>query len=289
MVRWLEHEGYDVTYITDVDTHEDVGRLLRGKGYLSVGHDEYWSEEMRANIIQARDAGVSLGFFGGNYIYWAVELLPDATGTPNRTISLVDPTKTCTFTCMGKSEQSVVGGNWVGSVPTNGDIAVLDDAPAPPLGHWVFANTGLMVGDIIPGLIGVEYNGTDPNVDIPDGLQILLHTQAPRFESGLVADNGGYPLPANFNGDFNAWYEQAAAVAAVNNGRYDLDQKFCQGPATLAQQFKIVVHLRIAENPQIRTASLRTTNVFTRAVRIQFLLSIRCLLTDFAAIPGQYY
>jgi hypothetical protein len=228
MVRWLEHEGYDVTYITDVDTHENVGRLLRGKGYLSVGHDEYWSEEMRANIIQARDAGVSLGFFGGNYIYWAVELLPDATGTPNRTISLVDPTKTCTFTCMGRSEQSVVGGNWVGSVPTNGDIAVLDDAPAPPLGHWVFANTGLMVGDIIPGLIGVEYNGTDPNVDIPDGLQILLHTQAPRFESGLVADNGGYPLPANFNGDFNAWYEQAAAVAAANNGRYDLDQKVCE-------------------------------------------------------------
>ena len=26
MVRWLEHEGYNVTYITDVDVHEDVGQ-----------------------------------------------------------------------------------------------------------------------------------------------------------------------------------------------------------------------------------------------------------------------
>ena len=113
MVRWLEHEGYDVTYVTDVDTHEDANRLLRAKGYLSVGHDEYWTEQMRANVIHARDAGVSLGFFGGNYIYWAVRLLPDASGAPNRTISLVDPSKSCNFTCMGTPEQSLAGENTV--------------------------------------------------------------------------------------------------------------------------------------------------------------------------------
>jgi hypothetical protein len=225
MVRWLEHHAYDVTYITDVDTHEDVGRLLRGKGYLSVGHDEYWSGQMRANVIQARDAGVSLGFFGGNYIYWAVDLSADSNGAPNRTISLVDPTKTCTYTCMGNPEQAIAGGNWVQSVPTNGDIFVSADAP---LNHWVFANTGLNVGDIIPGLIGVEYNGTDPHVATPAGLQILLHSQAPRFESGLIRANGGFPLPGNFNGDFNAWADQAEAAAAANNGRYDSDQTFCQ-------------------------------------------------------------
>lgn len=231
MVRFLEREGYDVTYITDVDTHEDVDRVKgRCKGFLSVGHDEYWSEDMRGNVILARDAGVSLGFFGGNYIYWAVDLLSDSNGTPNRTISLVDPTKKCTFTCMGKSEQSLVGGNWVGSVPTNGDIVVLGDDPAPPLDHWVFANTGLQIGEVIPGLIGVEYNGIDldPNVETPVGLQVLLHTQTPRFESGLVMANGGFPLPNGFNGDFNSWYEQAAAVAAANNGHYDLVQTVCQ-------------------------------------------------------------
>jgi hypothetical protein len=216
MLRWLEHQGYDVTYITDVDTHEDVGRLLRGKGFLSIGHDEYWSQAMRANVIQARDAGVSLGFFGGNYLYWAVNLLPDSSGTPNRTISLVDPTKKMTFAVMGMPEQSLVGGNWVGSVPTNGDI-VVNPRTAPndaPLDHWAFANTGLKVGDVIPGLIGVEYNGTDPNGIIPQGLQTLVHTQAPRFDIGLVT-HGGLPIPANFNLDFNAWYDAGGIVTTV--------------------------------------------------------------------------
>jgi len=226
MLRWLEHQGYDVSYITDVDTHEDVGRLLRGKALLSVGHDEYWSEKMRANVIQARDAGVSLGFFGGNYMYWAVNLLADSSGTPNRTISLVDPTKTHRFvdggagtaTGLTEPEQAVVGGDWVGSVPTNGDI-VVNPRTAPtdaPLDHWVFANTGLKVGDVIPGLIGIEYNGIDSNVDTPAGLQTLVHTQEPRFEIGQVNCCGGFPLADNFNFDFNAWYEQMSAF--VNGG-----------------------------------------------------------------------
>jgi N,N-dimethylformamidase beta subunit-like, C-terminal/Clostridial hydrophobic W len=218
MLRWLEHEGYDVTYITDVDTHEDVGRLSRGKGYLSVGHDEYWSEQMRANVMQARDTGVSLGFFGGNYMYWAIKLLADASGTPNRTISLVDPKKACTFTCMGAPEQSVVGGNWVESF-ANGDI-VINPRTEPidaPLYHWVFANTGLNIGDVIPGLIGVEYNGIDSAVPLPPGLQTLVHTQAPVFmEDEVKNGGGGFPIPNNFNFDFNAWYEQMEAF--VNAG-----------------------------------------------------------------------
>jgi hypothetical protein len=80
MVRWLEREGYDVTYITNVDTHEAVGRLLRGKGFLSVGHDEYWSHNTKAHIIQARDHGVGLGFFSANYAFWPIDLEPSFDG-----------------------------------------------------------------------------------------------------------------------------------------------------------------------------------------------------------------
>jgi hypothetical protein len=201
MLRWIEHEGYDVTYITDVDTHEDIGRLLRGRAFLSVGHDEYWSLEMKSNVVQARDQGVSLGFFGANYMYWAVELNPDSSGATNRTIALLDPTKTCTFACMGESEQSIVGGNWVESVPTNGDIFVSADTP---LDHWVFAYTGLNVGDVIPGLIGIEYNATFSDFPTPNGLQTLLHTQAPRFDNTVA---GGFNIPDNFDGNFDGWYD----------------------------------------------------------------------------------
>jgi hypothetical protein len=43
MLRFLEREGYDVTYATDIDSHERGELLTMHKGFLSVGHDEYWS------------------------------------------------------------------------------------------------------------------------------------------------------------------------------------------------------------------------------------------------------
>src|SRR6266853_167037 len=95
IVRWLERHAYDVTYITNVDTHEDVGRLLRGKGFLSVGHDEYWSHEMKAHIIQARDSGVGLGFFSANYAFWAIDLEPSSSGAPNRTVAMAPLSGIC--------------------------------------------------------------------------------------------------------------------------------------------------------------------------------------------------
>ena len=81
---WLEKEGYDVTYISNVDTHADGNGLLRAKAFLSVGHDEYWTERMFENITKARDAGVSLAFLSGNSISGVVELLPSGDGRPNR-------------------------------------------------------------------------------------------------------------------------------------------------------------------------------------------------------------
>src|SRR5436309_1962385 len=68
-VRFLEREGYDVSYTTDVDTHE---RPIAGDGspahriFLSVGHDEYWSWAMREHVESARDRGVHLAFLGAD-------------------------------------------------------------------------------------------------------------------------------------------------------------------------------------------------------------------------------
>jgi hypothetical protein len=70
MVRWLERNGYDVSYETGVDT-DRFGSLIRNhKVFVSSGHDEYWSGQQRANVEAARDAGVNLAFFSGNEIFW---------------------------------------------------------------------------------------------------------------------------------------------------------------------------------------------------------------------------
>jgi Bacterial Ig domain len=70
MVRWLERNGYDVSYFTDVDTDRLGAELSEHRVFLSIGHDEYWSGSQRANVEAARDAGVNLAFLSGNEVFW---------------------------------------------------------------------------------------------------------------------------------------------------------------------------------------------------------------------------
>ena len=70
MVRWLERNGYDMSYTTGVDADRLPGELLEHETFLSVGHDEYWSGTQRANVEAARAAGVNLAFFSGNEVFW---------------------------------------------------------------------------------------------------------------------------------------------------------------------------------------------------------------------------
>jgi len=81
MIRWLERNGYNVTYTTDVDADRRGNLILNHKVYMSVGHDEYWSAQQRANVEAARNAGVHLGFFCGNEIYWKTRWEPSIDGT----------------------------------------------------------------------------------------------------------------------------------------------------------------------------------------------------------------
>jgi hypothetical protein len=88
MIRWLEANGYNVSYSTGVDSDRRGAELLEHKAFLSVGHDEYWSVGQRANVETALAAGVNLAFFSGNEMYWRIrwENSIDASGTPFRTM-----------------------------------------------------------------------------------------------------------------------------------------------------------------------------------------------------------
>ncbi|MFC4784407.1 N,N-dimethylformamidase beta subunit family domain-containing protein [Nocardioides sp. MAHUQ-72] len=88
MVRYLEANGYDVSYTSGADTDRRGAELREHQVFLSVGHDEYWSGQQRANVEAARDAGVNLAFFSGNEIFWKTrwENSIDGSGTPYRTL-----------------------------------------------------------------------------------------------------------------------------------------------------------------------------------------------------------
>ena len=88
MVRWLEANGYHVSYTTGVDSDRNGALIQNHKVFMSNGHDEYWSAGQRANVEAARDAGVHLAFFSGNEVFWKTRWENSVAGpsTPYRTL-----------------------------------------------------------------------------------------------------------------------------------------------------------------------------------------------------------
>ena len=74
LLRFLERNGYDVSYQAGLDTHHR-GLPQGTRLFISVGHDEYWSGPQRAAVEAARDAGTHLAFFSGNEVYCAFPLV----------------------------------------------------------------------------------------------------------------------------------------------------------------------------------------------------------------------
>ena len=88
MIRFLERNGYDVSYVSGVDVQANPAVLQNHKVFISSGHDEYWAKQQRANVTAARDNGLNLAFFTGNEMFWKTRFEPSAAGTstPNRTL-----------------------------------------------------------------------------------------------------------------------------------------------------------------------------------------------------------
>ena len=62
MAYWLEEQGYDVTYCSNLDLHMDPGILNTSKVLISMAHDEYWSRKMFEEATRARNDGLSIAF-----------------------------------------------------------------------------------------------------------------------------------------------------------------------------------------------------------------------------------
>jgi hypothetical protein len=176
LAYWLEREGYDVTYASNVDLHADPGGVMRAKGFLSVGHDEYYSLPMFHGLRRAIASGLNVAFLSGNTCCGLIEFedAPDGRrhrvmrrldrfGPPDETGNrLFDRMKTLPRT--GPNEADLIGARSTG--------VVMGGAPwtcAKP-DHWLFRGTGMKAGEGIPGLVGWEWHG-DP-APIP-GLEIV--------------------------------------------------------------------------------------------------------------------
>ncbi|MHB1846428.1 MAG: N,N-dimethylformamidase beta subunit family domain-containing protein [Deltaproteobacteria bacterium] len=183
-IQWAESRGYDLKYATDVDLDRDPSLLSGQLLFLSVGHDEYWSTAQRRQVEAALAAGVSLGFFAGNEIYWHIRLEPSpVTGAPERTeVCYKDQVASDP---LGKtSEATVAFRDPPLNDPENALMGVmfqtweLADFPwvVADASSWVFAGTGLKTGDALPAIAGYETDEITDNGEAPPGLVDLAHS-----------------------------------------------------------------------------------------------------------------
>ena len=178
MVRFMEREGFDVSYSTNIDTHASGERLLNHRAFLSVGHDEYWTREMYDNIENARNKAVNLGFFGANTAYWQIRLEPSISGDANRTVVAyrfktpdTDPlfpgplsTVQWRDAVVNRPEAALVGVMYEYN-SYDGDI-VIKDCPG-----WLCEGTTIKSGDILRGVLGYEQDRLDASS--PAGIIVI--------------------------------------------------------------------------------------------------------------------
>lgn len=194
LAYWMESKGYDVSYISNLDVHTNSGELLRSKGFLSVGHDEYWSRRMYENVSTARDAGVNLMFLSGNSVSGVVYLKPDSNGVPDKIMGRIERFKD-EEKLMGAKSYGVGLGNWTCTDPS----------------HWLFEGTGMKKGDYIKDLVGWEYHGFP--IGKQPGIKVLATS------------------PMNFREDTA---DYAATIYELPKGNFVFDAATCWWPMPLS-------------------------------------------------------
>ena len=282
MTRWLESQGYDVSYYSNLDVHTNPLQLYSQNLFLSVGHDEYWSMEMRDNVEQARDNAINLAFFSANTAYWQVRFDPSSSGESNRVMTVykdasgigtgepLDPiaqTNPAAATSLFRSsevnrpENSLLGVGYTGDTGSDGIYQGFDYVVSNASDPY-YANTGLQNGDRLDGLVGYEWDSILNNGLTPAGLVVLGESPVP--SSGLISL--GVVPPGTDDTIANAVRYTAPSGAKVfSTGSvqwvWGLDSDRVPNPRvdSRAQQFAVNVFADMGAKPQTPNSGIVVT------------------------------
>ncbi len=204
---WLEQQGYDVTYISNLDVHAGypfpaapagapansagapnsapaaptpaaaLSPLLRAKALLSIGHDEYYSIEMFNHLKLAIGQGLNIAFLSGNTCCGRIDPRPSSGGIVHRIFGRIDHygppdnTERKKFVAMDQLPPTSPNESTLIGARSTGQITGGGPWVCSKPDHWLFEGTGMKEGDGIPGLVGWEWHG-DPATGI-HGLEII--------------------------------------------------------------------------------------------------------------------
>ncbi|MFL6070663.1 MAG: N,N-dimethylformamidase beta subunit family domain-containing protein [Actinomycetes bacterium] len=198
-VQWAERAGYTVDVAVNSDL-EHRPEVVDGYSLIvSVGHDEYWSWQMRDTAERFIERGGNIAFFSGNSVCWQVRF-EDAgrTMVSYKGDAQSDP-------LYGTEQQHLVSTLWCSDLvgrPENhltgvsfsrgGYIRMGEAVPRASGGltawrpeHWVFAGSDLHYGDLfgVKDFIAVyEVDGCEFTLSEEDGLPV------PTGRDGTPAD-----------------------------------------------------------------------------------------------------
>lgn len=196
LVRWLESEGYAVDYIASEDLHADPSLLFNYRLFITAGHDEYWSKEIRDNLDAFVAAGGNAAIFSGNTSYRQIRYeesgrtlvcykWEDRTRDPLYGVDNIRVASEFAWDPAFWPENSTTGlgwreGGWVNATPGNqaaGRYTVYRSD------HWVYEGTGLHDGSVF-------WYEPSATVEV-DGAEFT-------WEHGLPVVTGSDDTPADF-------------------------------------------------------------------------------------------
>lgn len=227
LIRFLERNGYDVKYLSCRDLNADPGVLDNAQIFLSSGHDEYWSQNMRDAVEAFRDAGGHAVFMSGNEVFWRTRFEPDGNtmwcykdtmqgpgahvaGTPLDPVSWTGTWKDTRYP--GRQPENTITGT---DFRMNGVV----DYPAPLLqaasyaSHPVWRNSALTSGNVtFQGVIGFEADSALPTQPAPSTAVLASHV----FNiDGRYADDNGQEYAGNGNLNWGIVSQRYASGAVV--------------------------------------------------------------------------
>ncbi len=217
LVMWLEREGYDVSYVTNLDIDRWPGTLKRTRINVVSGHDEYWTQTMMDSYLDARDSGVHIANLGANNAYWRVRVAPSRDGRPKRRMicfKYAEGEESTERTVLFKDTSTTMQNLWSIDFMDYMDYNNTYPAIVPTnASHWFWNGTGVEDDRELDDcrIMGYEVDRRNFSVPLPTNVERTLLASSP-----FVGDENGrdwahtvlYQAPSGawvFSGGANSW------------------------------------------------------------------------------------
>jgi hypothetical protein len=164
--RWFERSGIVTEACTNIDVHGDPTILSSYQLVVSMGHDEYWTREMRDAVEGFITAGGNVAFLSANVCWWQVRLesdnrvmvcYKDAAADPLTGVDDSRVTVNWADAPVNRPENSLTGVGW-----RKGGMAAGAAFECRFPEHWVFEGTGLAERELFgAGSVNYETDACD--------------------------------------------------------------------------------------------------------------------------------